>query len=327
MEGGLIDPESLLSMRNTKGWVAAQHGVIAQEFFKWLGNTSEDDLRRLAVHLLNAGSQRSLGYPKVTMKTVKSVLLDCYSTKEWLERTKRKHAVRKYLHLEKPSLGFFSTSGSYRKDKWKAFKEDYCITAATKQVLLIEPGELFFCQVKKPSTKNMPCRKLSQYAAEFFKVFLQTKGDFIVPEGKACFWTYDMQEDTFNNWEDGEWDDDHKESIKLGIMDFRNVPGVMDKDSAPEDSPYYQDFLERLKELEDPSITDPEVWLWITGDKTTDDHLRVEIRCKGIGEHYIPHFCQYVLSPYKRMNNLLSASKKSTEIVNLIFLVRKLVKI
>ena len=157
MEGLLIDPESLLPMKDTKGWTAAQHGVIAREFFKWLGNTTEDDLGRLAVHLINDKPHRLLGYPKVTMKTVKSVLLDCYSAKDWLERTKRKHGVKKYLNLEKPSLGLFSSGGNYRKDKWKAFKDEYSITAATKQVLITELGELFFSCVKKPSTKNMKC--------------------------------------------------------------------------------------------------------------------------------------------------------------------------
>jgi hypothetical protein len=65
-----------------KGWDAEKDGVIAREFFKHLGNYSEADLKRLALHILNATPNKTLAHPKVTMKPLKVVLLDCYVAKD-----------------------------------------------------------------------------------------------------------------------------------------------------------------------------------------------------------------------------------------------------
>jgi hypothetical protein len=61
------------------------------EFFKWLRNLSESDHQAFAKHILNhQNDKRPYAYPKVTMKTISSVLISCYSAKEWIERRKRK---------------------------------------------------------------------------------------------------------------------------------------------------------------------------------------------------------------------------------------------
>ena len=53
-------------------------------------------------------------------------------------------------------------------------------------------------------------------------------------------------------------------SIKLTVMDFWNILGVINKEMAPKDAPYFLDFLDMVKKLTDPRPTDPAVWLWIT---------------------------------------------------------------
>ena len=52
-EGLLIDPVTLQPMKDTKNWDRERDGVLSREFFKWMGNMTEDDLRRLAMHILN----------------------------------------------------------------------------------------------------------------------------------------------------------------------------------------------------------------------------------------------------------------------------------
>jgi hypothetical protein len=52
-------------------------------------------------------------YPKVTMKTISSVLIGSYSANGWIERRKRKQLVRKELHNLKPRLQLFSTNGEF----------------------------------------------------------------------------------------------------------------------------------------------------------------------------------------------------------------------
>lgn len=89
-QGELTDPKPLLKFRQMKGWEQEKDGVMTREFFKHRGNFSKDDLRQLALHLLERTPKRTFSHQKVTIKQVRSVLEDCYSAKEWLERCKRK---------------------------------------------------------------------------------------------------------------------------------------------------------------------------------------------------------------------------------------------
>ena len=171
LHGLLMNPETLVPYKKSKSWDREKDGVITREFFKWLGNTPERDLKTLALHLLNKTPNRDLPYPKVTFKKPHAVVQDCYSAKEWLERNKRKQAVRKYLYYENRRLGFFDNEGNYKRDQWKAFKKKYNVTKATKELLLTSPREEFFSQVKQPANKNKSAQELSPYAAEFFNLF------------------------------------------------------------------------------------------------------------------------------------------------------------
>jgi hypothetical protein len=73
--------------------------MFSCEFFKFLGNLSYDELAKLANHIFNqTGEKRKHCYPKVTIKAITPVLDSCYTTKEWAERWKRKHLVKKELH-------------------------------------------------------------------------------------------------------------------------------------------------------------------------------------------------------------------------------------
>ena len=143
-KGLLIDLATLQPMKDTKNWDRERDGVLSREIFKWMGNMTEDDLRRLTVHILNRTPGKTYPHPKVTVKKLHAVILDCYNIGIWLERVKRKQAVRKYLWLENRSLGFFGPKGNYHKEAWKSFKEKYNITPATKQLLFTVPKEEFF---------------------------------------------------------------------------------------------------------------------------------------------------------------------------------------
>lgn len=245
-QGELTDPESLLKINQLDSWDQEKDGVIPREFFKWLENCSARDLKNLALHLLGKISNRDHAHPKVTMKKVSKVLPNIYSTKEWLERCKRKQIVRKQIHYMKSSLGLFSNKGNFRRDKWKAFKKSYNISKATKNTLLIALGENFFSLAKMPSNKNKIVSKLSPFAVEFFRVFMGTKGKFARPLAKAFFRPYDMKDDELGDWDSGVWDESTASVLKLAIMDFRNVPGVINMGSCKAGTPYFVDFLDNL---------------------------------------------------------------------------------
>lgn len=77
-----MDPDSMKKFKDLKNWSPDKDGVISREFFKWLSNLSEANLKRLAEHLLNRpDSKRLETYPKVTMKKLSGVLPNCYNAK------------------------------------------------------------------------------------------------------------------------------------------------------------------------------------------------------------------------------------------------------
>jgi hypothetical protein len=68
------------------------------------------------------------------MKTISSVLISCYSAKEWIERRKRKQLVRREFNQMNPRLQLFKPNGEFWPEKWKLFKKNYNITSTTMSV-------------------------------------------------------------------------------------------------------------------------------------------------------------------------------------------------
>ena len=133
-QGKLYDPETnpLEQFKVNKSWRLEKDGVLNREFFKWLGNLTEADHHRFCEHVLRrSGDSHKYSYPKVTMKTISSVLIGCYSTKDWIEWRKRKQLMCKELQNLKPSLYFFKQNGEFLYKKWKEFKKNYNVTGAT----------------------------------------------------------------------------------------------------------------------------------------------------------------------------------------------------
>ena len=88
--GELHNPDTGSKFNEKENW-KQESCTLSREYFKWLGNLSLQDLERLAKHLLNqSGEKRKFLYPKVTIKSISSVLESCYSPKDSVERRKRK---------------------------------------------------------------------------------------------------------------------------------------------------------------------------------------------------------------------------------------------
>ena len=68
--------------------------MLTHEFFKFLGNLSYQELGKLAKFILNIPyAKRKPPYPKVTIKAITKVLDSHYTTKDWVERQKRKQVA------------------------------------------------------------------------------------------------------------------------------------------------------------------------------------------------------------------------------------------
>jgi hypothetical protein len=139
----------LKKFKDNKTWRPKKEGVLNREFFKWLRNLTKVDHRKFCKHILNrSGESHEYAYPKVTMKTISSVFIGCYSAKDWIERRKRKQLVKRELHNQKPRFQLFSANGEFSRSHWWAFKQNYNVTSTTMQVLLKAPGEEFFSSAK-----------------------------------------------------------------------------------------------------------------------------------------------------------------------------------
>jgi hypothetical protein len=54
--------------------------------------------------------------------------------------------------------------------------------------------------------------------------------------------------------------------------------GSLNKDTAPTDSPYFEEFFDLLDNLKDPVMTDPMAWLWICGDRAVEAQVRTFLK-------------------------------------------------
>jgi hypothetical protein len=87
-------------------------------------------------------------YSKVTIKAILSVLISCYSTKEWIEWYKRKQLMQRQLNKLKPRLNLFGANGEFNCSNWRVFKKNYNINSTTMQALLEALGDEFFSGAK-----------------------------------------------------------------------------------------------------------------------------------------------------------------------------------
>jgi len=85
------------------------------------------------------------------------MLESCYSTKEWVERHKRKHVVKKELRQIKLELGLMNAKNKIIVENWKAFKKDQVFSRATMDVLFDRPRERYFVEAKLVKSRNKTC--------------------------------------------------------------------------------------------------------------------------------------------------------------------------
>ena len=324
-QGELFDPESnpLKPFKVNKSWRPEKDGVLNREFFKWLGNLTEADHRRFCEHVLKrSGARHKYTYPKVTMKTISSVLIGCYSAKDWIERRKRKQLVRRELQNLKPNLGFFKQNGQFSHTRWKEFKKNYNVTAATMQVLLEAPGEDFFSGAKQTRNKNRKIEELSPYAKQFFKVFLKQKKEFVKPVGRAYFRPYNTTTTKLGPWPENTWEN-LAHLLVLGIMDFRRVPGFPQVNKTTALRPYFEDFTNALQKQSQPVINETPVWLWICGSKEAEIQVSTFAQKSIFTDVYDMHYADYWPSANERLEDRAANNKLARSKVHLIFLIRK----
>ena len=116
--GKLIDPDTRKKFNEPKQFNFGPKFQLHREFFKRLGNLSEEEYKKLAIHLLDEIPGRLERWPKVVVHRFKSNLPRTYATEDSVERRKRKKIVIQELHVLKPHLMFCDESRSVIKQNW-----------------------------------------------------------------------------------------------------------------------------------------------------------------------------------------------------------------
>ena len=149
-------------------------------------------------------------------------------------------------------------------------------------------------QAKLPNNKNKPVEDLSLYAAEFFKVFLANKGKFQVPKGNANFRAYNLEDDELGDWHGDSWTETSAKRIKVGIMDFQNLPGAQEAAGSSSGAPYFYNVLRVLKSINNPIATEIPVWVWICGSREAEAKIKNHLDGCEFGRNYKIEYAEYI---------------------------------
>jgi hypothetical protein len=120
--GKLIDPDTLKKFNESKRFDFGPRFQLHHEFFKRLGNLSEEDFEKFAIHLLNQTTDKLNPWPKVVVHKFKSNLPRTYAIEDWVERRKKKKIVIQELHELSPLYGFCDGDGNVIKQNWQRWK-------------------------------------------------------------------------------------------------------------------------------------------------------------------------------------------------------------
>jgi hypothetical protein len=321
--GELYNADNDMKFNERENW-KQESCALSRDFFKPLGNLTYDDMRKMTKHILNrSGPKRLERYPKVTIKPISSVLKSCYSSKDYVERVKRKRMVKKEIHLIAPELGLYNAYGELIVDNWKAFKRSRLITSATMNMLIQRPGESYFATGKQVRARNKTAVNISPKAAAFFKVFLQKKMTFEAPTGIAHVRPYSIDLNQHLDWPTNVWTADTPSQILLGVLDFRSVPGVMGKETSTIDHPFFYEALTTMQKKQQPLLEDIKTWLFIVADETDQSQVLAFVEKNEGLSSYNRSFADYYPAKTERLYDLPPTSAKALKKVRLIFLQSK----
>ena len=312
--GELYNPDTGSKFNEKENW-KQESCLLSCEYFKWLGNLSLQDLERLAMHLLNqSGEKRKFPYPKVTIKAISSVLESCYSTKEWVERRKRKQLVKRELNNVDPTLDLINADGELIHAKWKAFKRARNITSASMNVLLERPGETYFAEAKQLKSKNKTCVQISPAAAEFFKVFLNHKKGFELPYAHTEYRTYDVKSNSFSKWKQGAWAPGCVAKIGLAVVDLRELPGIEDALPDEKSTPYFYSVMAAFEKRATPLFAEVKRWLFISGSESHRLEMMEFVNSHEAFKLLHVDFADYHPAKFERLGDL-SAGRATRKVI------------
>ncbi len=111
--------------------------------------------------------------------------------------------------------------------------------------------------------------------------------------------------------------------MKLGIIDFRNIPGFTTVMFSTVQSPFFEEFIQLFCSQSNPGITDPPVWMWICGYKDAEVMVSSFANTDRFLREYEIKYAEYEPSKYERLQDVTISHKLAKERVQLLFLLKK----
>ena len=106
----------------------------------------------------------------------------------------------------------------------------------------------------------------------------------------------------------------------LGVLDFRMLPGVENKESSTVDSPYFKEVMLSLQKRKDPTLKDVPTWLFICGNEKEQAQVLRYVEKDEVLSTYDIDFSIYSAGKVDRLGDIPVANKPPK--VLLVFLQR-----
>ena len=108
--------------------------------------------------------------------------------------------------------------------------------------------------------------------------------------------------------------------MSLGVLDFKTLPRVENKESSTVDSPYFKEVMLSLQKRKDPALKDAPAWLFICGDEKEQAQVLRFVEKDEVLKTYDMDFSIYSAGKIDRLGDILVANKPPK--VSLVFLQR-----
>ena len=108
--------------------------------------------------------------------------------------------------------------------------------------------------------------------------------------------------------------------MSLGVLDFRTLLGVENKESSTVDSPYFKEVMLSLQKRKDPALKDVPAWLFICGDEKEQAQVLRFVEKDEVLKTYDIDFSIYSAGKIDRLGDIPVANKPPK--VSLVFLQR-----
>ncbi len=116
------------------------------------------------------------------------------------------------------------------------------------------------------------------------------------------------------------WTSTTRSEVKLGVIDFRTIPGVLQKEHSLVDKPFFYKVLTSMQKMKQSLLKEVKSWLFICTDEKDQAQVLTYVEKNEILKTFNMHCVDYYLTKNERLYDLPANNAKALKKVLLIFL-------